>query len=114
MQHPNRPGFRGVVSVGVALLTILAAAQAARAQRAGAATRQSTTRRSQSTRPTSKPQGDAEQSPAEPVVAEHELKLPDDRTLKYKSTAGFIPLNDAKNKLRANVFFISYELQDQR
>ncbi len=67
--------------------------------------------------PASKPSGDVEESPTEPVVTEHELNLPGGplkRTLKYKATAGFIPLNDAKGKLRANVFFMSYELADQR
>src|SRR4051812_43329105 len=42
-----------------------------------------------------------------PVVTEHELKLPE-TSFKYKTTTGFIPLKDAKEKLRAKVFFIAY------
>src|SRR3954470_19797316 len=42
-----------------------------------------------------------------PVVTEHELKLPD-TSFKYKTTTGFIPLKDAKEKPRAKVFFIAY------
>src|SRR5881394_1199472 len=42
-----------------------------------------------------------------PVVTEHELKLAQS-SFKYKATAGFIPLKDAKEKPRAKVFFIAY------
>src|SRR5689334_15938105 len=42
-----------------------------------------------------------------PVVTEHELNLPN-TSFKYKTTAGFIPLKDAKEKPRAKVFFMAY------
>jgi carboxypeptidase C (cathepsin A) len=47
---------------------------------------------------------------AAPVVTDHEVKIAGlAEPLHYKSTAGFIPLKDAANKLRARVFYISYE-----
>src|SRR4051794_25661377 len=57
--------------------------------------------------PTDKKHPPTTQKGDTPVVTEHELKLPD-TTFKYKTTTGFIPLKDAKEKLRAKVFFISY------
>jgi carboxypeptidase C (cathepsin A) len=45
---------------------------------------------------------------AEPVTTEHELKLAG-RTLKYKSTAGFIEVTDYGGKPRAKVFYMAYE-----
>src|SRR4051794_35926803 len=45
---------------------------------------------------------------AEPVTTEHEITL-GETTFKYKSTAGFIPLKDAKDKPTAKVFFIAYD-----
>lgn len=44
----------------------------------------------------------------EPVLTEHELKI-GRPTLKYTAAAGFIPLKDAADKLRAKVFYIAYE-----
>jgi carboxypeptidase C (cathepsin A) len=41
-------------------------------------------------------------------VTEHELKV-GDGVLKYKATAGTMPLKDEAGKLRANFFFVAYE-----
>src|SRR4051812_6953317 len=51
----------------------------------------------------------AEEMPA-PSVTEHELTIAGGaQPLKYKATAGFIPLKDGTNRLRARVFYIAYE-----
>ncbi len=62
-----------------------------------------------------KPAGDAAAKPErkeekEPVlsVTEHTLKL-GERTLKYRATAGYMPMKDAKGeKTKANIFFVAY------
>lgn len=41
-------------------------------------------------------------------VTEHELKI-GDSTLKYRATAGTMPLKDEAGKTRANFFFVAYE-----
>jgi carboxypeptidase C (cathepsin A) len=41
-------------------------------------------------------------------VTEHELRV-GDHTLKYRATAGHMPLKDEAGKLRANFFFVAYE-----
>jgi carboxypeptidase C (cathepsin A) len=41
-------------------------------------------------------------------VTEHELKI-GDQTLKYRATAGTMPLKDEAGKARANFFFVAYE-----
>lgn len=45
----------------------------------------------------------------EPVETQHELKLKT-RTLKYKATAGVIPLKDDFDETEAEIFFIAYTL----
>ncbi|HEY7115561.1 MAG TPA: hypothetical protein VH475_03185 [Tepidisphaeraceae bacterium] len=42
-------------------------------------------------------------------VTEHELKIGDDQTLKYRATAGTMPLKDEAGKARANFFYVAYE-----
>jgi carboxypeptidase C (cathepsin A) len=47
-----------------------------------------------------------------PVVTSHELKLKD-RTLKYKTTVGRLPLvNEQSGQTEAHVFFMAYELEN--
>jgi carboxypeptidase C (cathepsin A) len=47
----------------------------------------------------------------EPVETQHELKLKR-TTLKYTATAGVLPLKDEFDETEAEIFFISYTLQD--
>jgi carboxypeptidase C (cathepsin A) len=42
------------------------------------------------------------------VVTDHEMRL-GETTLRYKATAGFIPLKDSAGKLRARIFYVSYD-----
>jgi carboxypeptidase C (cathepsin A) len=98
------------------VLMSLAFVMAARAQETSTAPSHLTTAQHRKGRPaTTTPAGEAEETSTEPVLSEHELLLPQiHRTLKYSATAGFIPLHDDKGKLRANVFFVAYELADQK
>jgi carboxypeptidase C (cathepsin A) len=65
-----------------------------------------TTRPSATTRSGQKPQT---QPVAEKLsTTEHEMKIGDE-TLKYRATAGTMPLKDEAGKLRANFFFVAYE-----
>jgi carboxypeptidase C (cathepsin A) len=80
-------------------------AQAPATQPDGAPPDAITTRRPRAGAPAS--QGSSAEPPP-PSVTEHEMSLAG-QTLKYKATAGFIPLKDAQDKLRARVFFVSYE-----
>src|SRR5436190_16923391 len=41
-------------------------------------------------------------------VTDHEMKI-GDQTLKYRATAGTMPLKDEAGKARANFFFVAYE-----
>jgi carboxypeptidase C (cathepsin A) len=52
-----------------------------------------------------------EKDEEKPVTTEHELTI-DGRPLKYKATAGQLPLKDDSGKTRAKVFFIYYERID--
>ncbi len=52
--------------------------------------------------------------PVQPIaeklsISEHELKIVGDEVLKYKATAGTMPLKDEAGKARANFFFVAYE-----
>lgn len=47
----------------------------------------------------------------EPVETQHELKLKT-RTLKYKATAGVIPLKDEFDDTEAEIFFVAYTLDN--
>jgi carboxypeptidase C (cathepsin A) len=47
----------------------------------------------------------------DPVETQHELKLKT-RTLKYKATAGSIPLKDEYDETEAEIFFVAYTLDD--
>ena len=47
----------------------------------------------------------------EPVETQHELMLKS-RTLKYKATAGVIPLKDEFDETEAEIFFVAYTLDD--
>ena len=38
----------------------------------------------------------------------------DGQALKYKATAGFMPVKDDAGKEKANFFFVAYERQDQK
>src|SRR5262245_24368142 len=64
--------------------------------------------------PTTQPEQRARKRPAttkeseEPVVTEHQTAIAGAR-LKYKTTAGFIPLKDSAGKPRAKVFFMAYD-----
>lgn len=65
-----------------------------------------TTRPSATTQAAKKPQT---QPVAEKLsTTEHEMKIGDE-TLKYRATAGTMPLKDEAGKLRANFFFVAYE-----
>jgi carboxypeptidase C (cathepsin A) len=46
--------------------------------------------------------------PPPPSVTEHQITV-DGQPLKYKTTAGFIPMKDDAGKEKANFFFIAYE-----
>jgi carboxypeptidase C (cathepsin A) len=113
MTSPKR-WARLVFPVVVLLVFCLLTPLTVRAQEAASATTSTTAqaRRGKPNAPTTKPRGDVEEAAAEPVVTEHELKLTGG-SLKYKTTAGFIPLYDPKGALRANVFYMSYELAGQ-
>ncbi len=47
----------------------------------------------------------------EPIETQHELKLKN-RTLKYKATAGALPLKDEFDETEAEIFFTAYTLED--
>ena len=47
----------------------------------------------------------------EPIVTKHELKLKTG-TLKYKATAGGMPLKDEFDETEAEIFFTAYTLED--
>jgi len=60
--------------------------------------------------PASQPTKPAAQPIAEKLsITDHELKLAGGEILKYKATAGTLPLKDDAGKLRANFFFTAYE-----
>ena len=61
----------------------------------------------QTTRPTTAP-GTAPARSDKLSVTEHELTL-DGQLLKYKATAGFMPVRDEAGKEKASFFFIAYE-----
>ena len=46
--------------------------------------------------------------PEKSAVTEHEMKI-GDRTLRYRATAGQMPLKDEAGKPRANFFFVAYD-----
>ena len=46
-----------------------------------------------------------------PVVTHREVRI-DGRALKYKATAGLMPLRDADGKTEARVFYVAYTLED--
>ena len=50
----------------------------------------------------------------EPVlsVTEHEITL-GGKVIKYKATTGYLTLKDAKDKVKANVFFVAYTKEDE-
>jgi carboxypeptidase C (cathepsin A) len=54
--------------------------------------------------------GEASTQPSDdkPVVTDHEITI-DGRLLKYTATAGQIPLKDDSGKVKARIFFISYQ-----
>jgi carboxypeptidase C (cathepsin A) len=49
-----------------------------------------------------------ESPPDKSVVTRHSLKV-EGETLKYRATAGYMPLRDEAGKLQARIFFIAYE-----
>src|SRR5262249_53706687 len=53
---------------------------------------------------------EARRLPAD-VSTDHTLELPD-RTLRFKATAGSIPIRDAEGKLQAEIAYIAYERPD--
>ena len=63
--------------------------------------------------PATQPKKDVAKPQTQPVaeklsVTEHELKI-GETTLKYRATAGTMPLKDEAGKARANFFFVAYE-----
>jgi carboxypeptidase C (cathepsin A) len=66
--------------------------------------------------PARRPEGAKEQSsevarlPAD-VTTDHTLELPD-RTLRFKATAGSLPINTLEGKLQAEIAYIAYERPD--
>jgi carboxypeptidase C (cathepsin A) len=64
-------------------------------------------------KPDTKPAAAATQKVSDkPNVSEHEIKL-GDQTIKYKATAGYLPIKDDNGKDRANFFFVAYEKQHE-
>lgn len=55
--------------------------------------------------------GKAEEKDEAPVVTRHEAKI-GGKLLKYKATAGFMPLRDADGKVEARLFYVAYEAED--
>src|SRR5882762_3678704 len=45
------------------------------------------------------------------VTTDHAVELPD-RTLRFKATAGSIPINNAEGKLQAEIAYIAYQRPD--
>jgi len=86
-------------------LLIASLALSALAQEKPPTTRPAAATRGGASRPTT----DQSQAVAEKLsVTEHEMKI-GDQTLKYRATAGVMPLKDEAGKHRANFFFVAYE-----
>jgi carboxypeptidase C (cathepsin A) len=91
------------IACGWVLVALLGISVAVADDRPGAATRPATT---QAGKENAKPQT---QPVAEKLsVTEHEMKIGAE-TLRYKATAGTMPLKDEAGKPRANFFFAAYE-----
>ncbi|MGH7178044.1 MAG: S10 family serine carboxypeptidase-like protein, partial [Tepidisphaeraceae bacterium] len=56
--------------------------------------------------PTSQP---SEEKP--PITTDHQVTI-DGQPIKYKATAGTLPLRDDQNRTRAHIFFVAYERSD--